>query len=154
MIRLPHVRVWRMAVLSLLVCLALPVMAATIVRVCSINVLVPNPKIPKFKVYTNAGLTNGEASGTLSIGPPAWDDATEYFTGNLTEVERTTKGVRLAASGTFGTRVASTREAANAFVTVEDGKVSVSGLPPDYTVTAVKYESGSLHLYPVANPGN
>jgi hypothetical protein len=145
----------RAALMLACICvLILPALAAGIERVCSINVILPNAKIAKFKVYTNTGLQNGEAMGTLSVGPPAWDDRTEYFTGNLTEVERTAKGVRLAASGTFGTRVQSTRNAANAFVTVEDGKVSVSGLPPDYTVSLVKPESGSLTIYPVANPGN
>lgn len=147
-------RKYLLATVSLLLLFALPVLAATVVRVCSINVLVPNPAIPKFKVYTNAGISGETAIGTLSIGPPAWDSSTEYFTGNLTDVERTTKGVRLAATGTFGTRILATREAASAFVTVEDGKISISGLPPDYTVTAVKYESGSLYIYPAPAAGN
>ena len=136
------------------VALALPVLAATLKRVCVINAVVVNAKIPKFKVYASAGVQGSEAKGQLSVGPPAWDDRTEYFTGDVTAVSRTSKGVRLAATGTFGTRIASTRKASSAFVEVVDGKVSVSGLPADYTVTLAKTESGSISIYPTVTPTN
>jgi hypothetical protein len=135
---------------ALIVGLLLPAFAAAIERVCLINAVVVNPKIPKYKVYAPAGLEGDEAKGTLSIGPPAWDDKTEYFTGDLTDVERIEKGVRLAATGTFGTRIVSTRKASSAFVEVVDGKVSVSGLPHDYCVTLAKTESGRITIYPAA----
>lgn len=143
-----------LALCGLLCLLVLPALAATLQRVCTINAVVANPAIKLYKVYASAGVQSGEAKGTLSIGPPAWDDSVEYFTGNVTTVERVDKGVRLAATGTFGTRIASTREAASAFVEVVDGKVSVSGLPPDYCVTAAKTESGSISIYPAPVSGS
>lgn len=139
---------------ALVLALALPALAATLQRVCNINAVVANPAIKLYKVYASAGLQGSEAKGTVSIGPPAWDDQTEYFTGNVTAVERVDKGVRLAASGTFGTRVSSTREAASAFVEVVDGKVSVSGLPPEYCVQTAKTESGSISIYPAPAPAS
>lgn len=142
------------AALVLIILITIPALAATLKRVCTINVVVANPAIAKFKVYGSAGLLGGEAKGQLSIGPPAWNDSTEYFTGDVTDVERTSKGVRLAASGTFGTRIASTRKASSAFVEIVDGKVSVSGLPANYTVTLAKTESGRITIYPTANPTN
>lgn len=121
-------------------------------RVCAINAVVANPAVPLFKVYGSAGLQNGAPLGTLSVGPPAWNDATEYFRGDVTAVERTVSGVKLAASGTFGTRTQ--REGAAVFVEIVDGKVSVSGLPANYTVTLAKTESGRITIYPTANPTN
>jgi len=123
-------------------------------RVCAINAVVANPDVPLFKVYGSAGLQNGAPLGTLSVGPPAWNDATEYFTGNVTAVEKTDRGVKLAAFGTFGTRVASGREAASVFVEIADGLFTVSGLTDEYSVAGAKAETGSITIYPVANPTN
>jgi len=128
-------------------------MATPLQRVCNINAVIANPDIPLFKVYASAGLQGKDAKGQLSVGPPAWNDQTEYFTGDVTAVERTVSGVKLAASGTFGTRIQ--REGAAVFVEVADGKVSVRGLSDDFTVTNAKVESGSVSVYTaVANPTN
>ena len=135
--------------LALIVAIVLPAWAA-MQRLCVVNVSLPNAAVPGYRLYAYAGIDNGTPTGRITIGPPAWDDKTLYFSGDVYAAERTVNGVKLAASGTFGTRVLNQREPTEAFVTVEDGKITVAGLPPDYNVSAVKSSSGSISIYPVA----